>query len=104
MLWRVQILGMDIHHSLSHAVAATHIQNRGRLGQMLAQSASSSTKRKHIGPKVIALGVVNPAGSSVNRLAWTAWSQGMTSGRGKRTAVLRIFNFYSNLDTGLNFQ
>ena len=29
-----------------HAVAATHIQNRGRLAQMLAQGKSSSAKNK----------------------------------------------------------
>ena len=34
------------HHSSSHAVAASHIQNRGRLAQMLAQGQSFSTKNK----------------------------------------------------------
>ena len=35
------------HHSLSHAVVVSHIQNRGRLAQMLAQGQSSShTHRK----------------------------------------------------------
>ena len=33
----------------SHAVAATHIQNRGRLAQMLAQGKSSSNKKRKIG-------------------------------------------------------
>ena len=30
----------------SHAVVATHIQNRGRVAQMLAQGKSSSVKKK----------------------------------------------------------
>ena len=34
------------HHSSSHAVAAFHIQNRGRWAQMLAQGQFSSTKKK----------------------------------------------------------
>ena len=34
----------------SHAVAATHIQNRGRLAQTLAQGESSSSKEKKYGP------------------------------------------------------
>ena len=32
-----------------HAVAATHIQNRGRLPQILAQGKSSSAKKRKIG-------------------------------------------------------
>ena len=36
------------HHSTSHAVVASHIQNRGRLAQMLAQGQSSSPRRKKI--------------------------------------------------------
>ena len=35
--------------SLSHAVAASHIQNRGRLAQMLAQRQSSLSKKRKIG-------------------------------------------------------
>ena len=35
-LW-VWIPGTDLHHSSSHAVAVTHMQNEGRLAQMLAQ-------------------------------------------------------------------
>ena len=42
----VQILGADLWHSSSHAVAATHIQNRGTLAQMLAQGQSSPQKNK----------------------------------------------------------
>ena len=34
------------HCSSSQAAAATHIQNRGRLAQMLAQGQSSSPKEK----------------------------------------------------------
>ena len=34
------------HHSSSHTVAASHIQNRGRLAQMLAQGQSSSHTQK----------------------------------------------------------
>ena len=34
------------HCSSSHAVAVSHMQNRGRLAQMLAQSQSSSAKKK----------------------------------------------------------
>ena len=34
---RVQILGMDLDLLTSHAVEASHIQNRERLAQMLAQ-------------------------------------------------------------------
>ena len=33
----------------SHAMAAAHIQYRGRLAQMLAQGQSSSSKKKKIG-------------------------------------------------------
>ena len=35
--WQVWSLGMDLHHSSSHAVVVSHIQNRGRLAQILAQ-------------------------------------------------------------------
>ena len=41
----VQILGADLHHSSSYAVVSTHIQNSGRLAQMLAQGKSSSSKK-----------------------------------------------------------
>ena len=34
------------HHSSSRAVAASHIQNRGRLAQILAQEQSSSSKKR----------------------------------------------------------
>ena len=34
---RVCIQGANLHHSSNHAVAATHIQNRGRLAHMLAE-------------------------------------------------------------------
>ena len=43
---QVQIPGVDLHHSSSHAVAVTHIQNRGRWVQMLAQGQSSSGKKE----------------------------------------------------------
>ena len=43
---QVQILGTDIHRSSSHAVAASHIQNRGRWLQMLGQGHSSSSKKE----------------------------------------------------------
>ena len=33
----------------SHAVMASHIQNRGRLAQMSAQGESSSSKKRKIG-------------------------------------------------------
>ena len=44
-------LGLVPGHGLtplisSHAVVATHVQNRGRLAQMLAQGQSSSAKKK----------------------------------------------------------
>ena len=35
-----------MHHSSNHAVAASHIQNRGRLAEMLAQGQSSSQKKR----------------------------------------------------------
>ena len=35
------------HDSSRHAVEASHIQNRGRLAQMLAQHQSSSAKKKN---------------------------------------------------------
>ena len=34
------------HRSSSHAVVASHIQNKGRVAQMLAQGQSSSSKKK----------------------------------------------------------
>ena len=37
------------HCSSSHAVAVSHIQNKGRLAQMLAQQQSSSTEKRKIG-------------------------------------------------------
>ena len=40
-----------IHRSSSHAVAATHIQNKGRLAQMLAQGQSSSSQKRKIGSR-----------------------------------------------------
>ena len=39
----VQIPGVDLHYSISHAMAETHIQNGGKLTRMLAQGESSST-------------------------------------------------------------
>ena len=47
-LW-VQMPGADLHHSSSHALVVTHIRNRGRLAQMLAQGQSSSSKKRKIG-------------------------------------------------------
>ena len=40
------ILGTHLHQPSSHAVVVTHIQNRGKLAQMLAQGKSSSSKRR----------------------------------------------------------
>ena len=40
----VRIPDADLLHSSSHAVEPSHIQNGGRLAQMLAQQQSSSTK------------------------------------------------------------
>ena len=37
------------HCSSSHAVVASHIQNRGRLAHVLAQQQSSSSKKRKIG-------------------------------------------------------
>ena len=36
----------------SRAVAASHIQNRGRLAQMLAQRQTSSDKKRRIGNRL----------------------------------------------------
>ena len=41
----VRILGVDLPLTC-HAEVATHIQNKGRLAQMLAQGESSSTRKK----------------------------------------------------------
>ena len=41
-----------IHCLASYAVAASHIPNRGRLAQMLAQRQSSSSKKRKIGTDV----------------------------------------------------
>ena len=38
-----------MHHSSSHAVVDSYIQNRGRLAQMLAHQQSSSSKQGKIG-------------------------------------------------------
>ena len=46
---RVRIPGVPTHCSSSHAVVALHIQNGGRLAQMLAQGQSSSSKKRKIG-------------------------------------------------------
>ena len=45
-LW-VGILGMNPHHSLGHAVVASHRQNGGRWAHMLAQGYSSSSRKKN---------------------------------------------------------
>lgn len=45
----VRITGVDLHCLSSHAVVASHIQNRGRLGQALAQRQSSSSQKRRIG-------------------------------------------------------
>ena len=37
------------HCSLSHAVVASHIQNRARLAQMLAQGQASLSKKRRTG-------------------------------------------------------
>ena len=48
----VQIPGADLHTTpSSHAVVASHLQNRGRLAQMLAQGQSSSSKKRKIGKR-----------------------------------------------------
>ena len=44
---QVWISGTDLHHSSSHAVAVSHIRNRGILAQMLAQGQSSSPKENN---------------------------------------------------------
>ena len=48
-LWQPGFTGSDSRLKptplVSHAVAATHIQNRGKLAQMLAQGESSSAKK-----------------------------------------------------------
>ena len=50
LLWQPSLEGSDPGHRptplISHAVAMTHIQNRGRLVQMLAQGKSSKGKKK----------------------------------------------------------
>ena len=46
------------HHSSSHAVAASHIQNRGTLAQMLAQGNLPHKKRKGKMSKVIMQGTL----------------------------------------------
>ena len=56
-LWRPGFAGLDpghgpIHHSSSHAVVASHIQNRGRLSQTLAQGQSSSSKKVRLATDV----------------------------------------------------
>ena len=52
-LWQPRFGGLDPGHRptplTSHAVVAFHIQNRGRLIQLLAQGQSSSQKKKAIG-------------------------------------------------------
>ena len=50
-LWCPRVRSSDpghglTHHSSSRAVEATHIQNRGRLAQMLAQGQPSSSKKR----------------------------------------------------------
>ena len=44
-LW-IWIVGVDLRRSSSHTVVASHIQNIGRLAQMLAQGQSSSPKKQ----------------------------------------------------------
>lgn len=44
-----------IHHSSSHVVEASHIQNGGRFTEMLAQGESSSPKKKKREEEVIFL-------------------------------------------------
>ena len=48
---QIQIVGSDhghgpTYHLSSHAVAASHIQNKGRLAQMLGQGQSASPKKR----------------------------------------------------------
>ena len=43
---QVRILVMDLHHLSSHAVAVTHIQNRGRIGTDVSSGPISLTKNK----------------------------------------------------------
>ena len=43
---QIGIPGADLYHSSSHAVLASHIQNRGRLAEMLAQGQSSSSEEQ----------------------------------------------------------
>ena len=45
---QVRIPGVDLHHSSSQAVAASQIQNRGRVAQVLAQGESSSGEKKKV--------------------------------------------------------
>ena len=54
LVWILGVdLGMDelMDYSSSHALAASHVQNRGRLVQMLAQRQSSSSKNRKIGKR-----------------------------------------------------
>ena len=46
---QVQILSPDLALLVSHAVAASHIRNRGRLAQMLPHEQSPSSKKRKIG-------------------------------------------------------
>ena len=47
---KVQMSGVDLQIAhQSHTVAASHIQNRGRLAQMLAQRQSSSSRKRKTG-------------------------------------------------------
>ena len=50
------------HCSSSHAVVASHMQNRGRLAQMLAQgqSASLKEKKKRIGADLLPISNLFP--------------------------------------------
>ena len=45
----VWVPGLDLHHWSSHAVVVSHMQNKGRLEQMLAQGQSSSSKKRKVG-------------------------------------------------------
>ena len=50
LLWQPSFTGSGLRRGptslVRHAEAATHIPNRGRLAQMLAQGKSSSSKKK----------------------------------------------------------
>ena len=77
------------HYLSNHAVVASHMQNRGRLAQMLAQEQSSSPERKQ--------NKIKTEINITNEFSWakTVFSFSFGSGRSPLTSYSTAYSIHS---------